>query len=223
MEKIDLTIYRGETKTFEFGVLGNYTAKKLYFTAKPNRTLTGSRLVDKGNTIAESTGVEATTEELEAVTYTKISVYFVKEDTQDLDDDTLEYDILSVDAADPDIREPLVSGTLMIEKNVRGDYDGSSIAGDATTSRIITLEADNLNDDDFIVVDTVDGEKKFVIKTKAEVQTLLGLGAVVGEVADSLALLQDFMGLILAGDIDFSTSDLEVDLALLPINIDLEV
>jgi hypothetical protein len=223
MEKIDLTIYRGETKTFTFGVLGDKTTDKLYFTAKPNRDLTSSRLVDKGNSVAESTGVEATTSVLETVTYTEITVFFVKEDTQDLEDDTLEYDILAVDPTDPDIREPLVSGTIMIEQNVRGDYDGSSLAGDASTTRTITLEADNLNDDDFIVVDTVDGEKEFVIKTKAEVQTLLGLGAVVGEVADSIALLDDFMGLILEGDVDFSDSDLEVDMGLLPITIDLEV
>ena len=95
--------------------------------------------------------------------------------------------------------------------------------GDTTVRKLRILEVENsLNDllfdastltaGDFIVVDTIETQKYFVIKTKEEVKELLDVVSN-NELADFL----------LKGEADFNTSTLEVDLELLPINIDLEV
>jgi len=173
MEKIDLTIYRGETKDFVFQVIGDKTTDKLYFTCKANRDLTGSRLVDKSNSVAESTGITAETELVESVTNTAITVSFGKTDTQDLTQEILEYDLIAVDPSDDSIITPLISGVILIEQNVRTDYDGSKLPSDPSSSRLLTLNASDFTDGDMFTIDTIDGVKQFVSTSLAELRKSL--------------------------------------------------
>jgi hypothetical protein len=158
MITIDETIHRGDTKDLTFVISGDVTARELFFTTKASTTPTGSRLIEKANTLG---GGDAT--ELEA-SYaspdTTITVHILPVDTDDLQQTLLYADIESVDAADATDVLTIANGTLTLDVDVRTPFDGSALPADA--ERYVPVLASDYTDGDVITVLDTDGVKSYV-------------------------------------------------------------
>lgn len=222
MQKFDLELYRGEKKSLTLEVDGDITIDKVFFTSKANRDITGDRLIEKGNTLTESTGLTTTLVPLEDdKSKTVIEVFFNKTDTYDITEDFLEYDIIRQNATDDTDITPIATGTIRITPNVRSDFDGYNLPSDIGVTRLLTLDADNLDENSFIITEGEGESASFVIKTLNEIKELLTINFMTTILNNTALQSNGLASLLLNGSYDDNTNALNIDMQNMFFTIDL--
>ena len=136
----DLTVNRGDAAEIKFTLPGDLTAENIYFTVKPDRELSSDRYVEKKNDIAGG----STSEILATVSGTKtvLTVFLAIEDTQDLTDLTLVYDVWVEFVSNPTTSSfTYVDGSFALLGDVRTPFDG--FATPETAIRFQQLDAED--------------------------------------------------------------------------------
>lgn len=119
--KKDFNALRGDSKTLSFSYAGDITAQSLSFVVKADKGLTSSRLIQKLNSVAGGSVSEIKTTYDDDAQSTEIEVYLEAEDTQDLTNKILVYDLLLGSA------NTIYMGNLYLEGDVQTPYDGTNL------------------------------------------------------------------------------------------------
>jgi len=143
----NITMYRGSYKQFTFLKKGDLSTYSIYFTVKPNRTLTSVRYIDLANSVAGGSDSEIFT--TFDGTYTTIIVTIADTSTANLTETQLDYDLVAEIGGK---ETPLFTGVLSLIFDVRSPFDGITNASDL--NYFIAILAKNLTAGYYVKVDT---------------------------------------------------------------------
>lgn len=135
-------VMRGDKDSLLFSSSVDYTAYKLEFVIKTDKTLTGDRLVEKQNTAMGGDDTEIT------VTASTIKVFLLKGDTQDFTSVPYYYDLVATLASDATFSKTINYGHVNMIFDVGSPYDGTDLPDDA--ERYVPVLESNFTADDFV-------------------------------------------------------------------------
>lgn len=148
----NFTIYRGDATIITWEVAEDLTGKVLLFGIKANKNLTSERLVE--HTPNYTGGI--VTVEIEAG------------DTADLIQSNLFYDLINLTD-----NETIATGKIILIGDVITPFDGFALPEHAT--RVLNVDISSFNENDMLIVKTINGQKVITSITIDELKTLLGI------------------------------------------------